>query len=75
MVGPESYDLVLRLRERGISQVLLAGVAAGLCVEGRLGELVGQGLEVVVVGDATAGPRFGEGDGCLFPASSASASL
>ena len=65
IVGPESNDLVLQLRKRGISQVLLAGMAANLCVEGHLRELVEQGFEVVLVKDATAGPRLPEGDGYL----------
>ncbi|MCX4409525.1 MULTISPECIES: cysteine hydrolase [unclassified Streptomyces] len=65
IVGPESNDLVLQLRKRGVSQVLLAGMAANLCVEGHLRELVEQGFEVVVVRDATAGPRLPEGDGYL----------
>jgi nicotinamidase-related amidase len=66
IVGPESNDLVLQLRKHGVSQVLLAGMAANLCVEGHLRELVEQGFEVAVVRDATAGPRLPEGDGCLF---------
>ncbi|STC89669.1 Peroxyureidoacrylate/ureidoacrylate amidohydrolase RutB [Edwardsiella hoshinae] len=61
--GPESNDLVLQLRKRGISQILLAGMAANLCIESHLRELVEQGFEVVVVKDATAGPRAPEGDG------------
>ncbi|MFC5220327.1 cysteine hydrolase family protein [Streptomyces coerulescens] len=65
IVGPESNDLALQLRKRGISQVLLAGMAANLCVESHLRELVEQGFEVVVVRDATAGPRLPEGDGYL----------
>jgi nicotinamidase-related amidase len=65
IVGPESNDLALQLRKRGISQVLLAGMAANLCVEGHLREFVEQGFEVVVVRDATAGPRLPEGDGYL----------
>lgn len=63
IVGPESNDLVLQLRKRGVSQVILAGMAANLCVEGHLRELIEQGFEVVVVKDATAGPRLPEGDG------------
>lgn len=63
IVGPESNDLVLQLRKRGVSQVVLAGMAANLCVEGHLRELIEQGFEVVVVKDATAGPRLPEGDG------------
>jgi len=65
IVGPESNDLVLQLRKRGISQVILAGMAANLCVEGHLRELIEQGFEVAVVKDATAGPRLPEGDGYL----------
>ncbi|WP_232004978.1 cysteine hydrolase family protein [Mycobacterium sp. ACS1612] len=65
IVGPESNDLVLQLRKRNISQVILAGMAANLCVEGHMRELVEQGFEVAVVKDATAGPRLPEGDGYL----------
>jgi len=65
IVGPESNDLVLQLRKRGVSQVLLAGMAANLCLEGHMRELVEQGFEVVVIKDATAGPRLPEGDGYL----------
>ncbi|MGB8407554.1 MAG: cysteine hydrolase [Mycobacterium sp.] len=65
IVGPESNDLVLQLRKRSVTQVVLAGMAANLCVEGHLRELVEQGFEVVVVKDATAGPRLPEGDGYL----------
>ncbi|GAA4532525.1 cysteine hydrolase [Mycobacterium paraffinicum] len=65
IVGPESNDLVLQLRKRGVNQVVLAGMAANLCVEGHLRELIEQGFEVVVVKDATAGPRLPEGDGYL----------
>ncbi len=65
IVGPESNDLVLQLRKRGVTQVILAGMAANLCVEGHLRELIEQGFEVAVVKDATAGPRLPEGDGYL----------
>jgi nicotinamidase-related amidase len=65
IVGPESNDLVLQLRKRRVHQVILAGMAANLCVEGHLRELVEQGFEVAVVKDATAGPRLPEGDGYL----------
>jgi nicotinamidase-related amidase len=63
--GPETNDLILQLRKRGVSQVILAGMAANLCIEGHLRELVEQGFEVVVVKDATAAPRAPEGDGYL----------
>jgi nicotinamidase-related amidase len=65
IVGPESNDLVLQLRKRGVNQVILAGMAANLCVEGHLCELIEQGFEVAVVKDATAGARLPEGDGYL----------
>ncbi|HEY2500125.1 MAG TPA: cysteine hydrolase [Mycobacterium sp.] len=65
IVGPESNDLLLQLRKRGVNQVILAGMAANLCVEGHLRELIEQGFQVAVVKDATAGPRLPEGDGYL----------
>jgi len=40
-------------------------MAANLCLEGHMRELVEQGFEVVVIKDATAGPRLPEGDGYL----------
>jgi nicotinamidase-related amidase len=62
--GPESNDLVIQLRKRGITKVILAGMLANICVESHLRELLEQGFEVMVVKDATAGPRHPEwGDG------------
>ena len=62
--GPESNDLVLQLRKRGKTNVLLGGMSAKLCVEAHLRELLEQGFEVTVVKDATAGARHPElGDG------------
>ena len=61
--GPESNDLALQLRKQGISQIVLAGMAANLCVESHLRNLVEEGLEVAVVGDATASARVAAGDG------------
>lgn len=52
--GPESNDLALQLRKRGIDKVILAGMSANLCVESHLRELLEQGFEVAVVSDATA---------------------
>jgi nicotinamidase-related amidase len=63
--GPESNDLALQLRKKGVSQIILAGMAANLCIESHLRELIEQGFEVAVVRDATAGPRLPEGDGYL----------
>jgi nicotinamidase-related amidase len=60
--GPESNDLVLQLRKRGIDKVILAGMSANLCVEAHLRELTEQGFEVAVVGDATAGAQLPGGD-------------
>ena len=62
--GPESNDLVLQLRKRGISKVLLCGMSANLCLESHLRELLEQGFEVSVVKDATAAGKHPElGDG------------
>ncbi|WP_420997712.1 cysteine hydrolase family protein [Cupriavidus sp. 30B13] len=63
--GPETNDLVLQLRKKGVSQIVLAGMAANLCIESHLRELLEQGFEVAVVRDATAGPRLPDGDGYL----------
>jgi nicotinamidase-related amidase len=52
--GPESNDLALQLRKRGIDKVILAGMSANLCVESHLRELLEAGFEVAVVKDATA---------------------
>jgi nicotinamidase-related amidase len=62
--GPQSNDLVLQLRKRNLSTVVLAGMIANLCVESHLRELLEQGFEVIVASDATAGPLHPEmGDG------------
>ncbi|MBV9488299.1 MAG: cysteine hydrolase [Verrucomicrobia bacterium] len=58
--GPETNDLVLQLRKRRISTVLLAGMLANMCVESHLRELLEQGFEVAVVKDATAAPKHPE---------------
>ncbi len=63
--GPETNDLVLQLRKRGVSQVVLAGMSANLCVESHMRELLEQGFEVAVVKDATAAAILPEGDGYL----------
>ncbi|MBG6181277.1 cysteine hydrolase [Arthrobacter sp. CAN_A1] len=62
--GPEQNDLVLQLRKRGISKVILAGMSANLCIESHLRELLEQGFDVAVVSDATAAAQHPElGDG------------
>src|SRR4030095_6213187 len=50
--GPQTNDLVLQLRKRGISKVILGGMLANMCVESHLRDLLEQGFEVVVVKDA-----------------------
>ena len=47
--GPETNDLVLQLRKRGIDKVILAGMSANLCTESHMRELMEQGFEVAVV--------------------------
>ena len=62
--GPETNDLVLQLRKRGIDKVILAGMSANLCVEAHMRELLEQGFDVTVVKDATAAaitPELGDG--------------
>ena len=61
--GPQSNDLVLQLRKRWVEQVILAGMSANLCVESHLRDLLEQGFEVAVVGDATAAAQFPGFDG------------
>jgi nicotinamidase-related amidase len=61
--GPDTNDLVLQLRKRGIDKVILAGMSANLCTESHMRELLEQGFEVTVVKDATAGARTPAGDG------------
>ncbi len=58
--GPETNDLVLQLRKRRISKIILGGMLANMCVESHLRELIEQGFEVAVVKDATAGPKHPE---------------
>ena len=52
--GPDSNDLILQLRKRGVDKVVLAGMSANLCVESHLRALLEAGFEVAVVTDATA---------------------
>ena len=61
--GPETNDLVLQLRKRGIDKVILGGMSSNLCTESHMRELIEQGFEVAVVSDATAGAQVEEGDG------------
>ncbi len=62
--GPETNDLVLQLRKRGIDKVILGGMSANLCTESHMRELMEQGFDVAVVKDATAAaitPELGDG--------------
>ncbi|MGK0413511.1 MAG: nicotinamidase-related amidase [Polaribacter sp.] len=52
--GPEQNDLSLQLRKQKIDKVILAGMSGNLCVESHMRELLEDGFEVAVVGDATA---------------------
>ena len=61
--GPETNDLVLQLRKRGIDKVILGGMSANLCTESHMRELMEQGFEVAVVSDATAAAIVVEGNG------------
>jgi nicotinamidase-related amidase len=62
--GPQTNDLVLQLRKRRVSTVILCGMLANMCVESHLRDLLEQGFQVAVVRDATAGPRHPtRGDG------------
>ena len=64
MFGSQSNDLVLQLRKRGISKVILGGMLGNLCVESHLRDLLEAGFEVAVVNDAVAAPKHPDlGDG------------
>ena len=54
LYGPEVNDLVLQLRRRNITRVILAGMSANLCIESHMRYLLEQGFKVAVVKDATA---------------------
>jgi biuret amidohydrolase len=49
-------DLALQFRQRDIQTIILAGMAANLCLESHLRDAIENGFDVLVVGDATAGP-------------------
>jgi nicotinamidase-related amidase len=53
--------LTLQLRKQLVDQVVLKGMLANLCVELHMRELLEQGFEVAVVGDAVAGTKLAEG--------------
>jgi len=55
--GPETNDLVLQPRKRGIDKIILGGMLANMCAESHLREFLQQGCQVAMVKHATAGPR------------------
>lgn len=62
--GPESNDLSLQMRKRGVDKVVLGGMSANLCTEAHMRQLLEDGFEVAVVKDATAAAQHPElGDG------------
>jgi nicotinamidase-related amidase len=61
--GPETNDLALQLRKRGIDKVILAGMSANLCTESHMRALIEAGFKVAVVKDATAAAQTPEMDG------------
>ncbi|PAJ76297.1 isochorismatase [Pseudoalteromonas sp. NBT06-2] len=63
LYGPESNDMALQLRKRGIDKIILAGMSANLCTESHLREFMEQGFEVQVVSDATAAAQLPGLDG------------
>lgn len=56
--GPQTNDLVLQLRKAGVTQVVLAGMSANLCVESHMRDLLEEGFHVVIAADATAAAQF-----------------
>lgn len=65
LYGPQANDLVLQLGKQRVNQVVLAGMAANLCVESHLRHLLENGFEVAVVRDAIAAAKLPEGDGYM----------
>lgn len=61
--GPESNDLALQLRKQGIDKVILGGMSGNLCVQAHMHELLENGFEVAVVGDATGSAKLPGLDG------------
>jgi len=61
--GPESNDLVLQMRKQGVDKVILGGMSGNLCVQAHMHDLLEQGFEVAVVGDATASAKLPGLDG------------
>ncbi|STQ85868.1 cysteine hydrolase [Helicobacter muridarum] len=58
-------DLIAQIRTKGVRQIILCGMDANTHVDSHLRTLLGEGFEVGVVRDATAGAKLPEGDGYL----------
>ncbi len=54
--GPDSNDLVLQLRKQGIQNVIIGGLAANLCTDSHMRELIESGFNVIMVKDAVGAP-------------------
>jgi nicotinamidase-related amidase len=65
LYSPQANDVVLQLRKQRVDQIILAGMAANLCVESHLRHFLELGFEVAVVRDAVAAAKLPEGDGYL----------
>jgi nicotinamidase-related amidase len=65
LYGPQANDAVLQLGKQRVDQIILAGMAANLCVESHLRHFLEHGFEVAVVRDAVAAAKVPEGDGYL----------
>ena len=56
--GPQTNDLVLQMRKRGIDKVIIMGMAGNMCSESHLRDLQEEGFNAAVVFDATASARI-----------------
>ncbi|RDU70317.1 cysteine hydrolase [Helicobacter aurati] len=63
--GLAGSDLIMQMRTKGIKQAILCGMDANTHVDSHLRTLLGEGFEVAVARDATAGAKLPEGDGYL----------
>lgn len=66
--GPESNDLALQLRNRGVHTVILGGFVANLCVDSHMRELTERGRSVACVSDAVGAPGEAAYDAALLNA-------
>ena len=54
--GPDTNDLLLQLRKQGIQTVIIGGMAANLCTDSHMRELIEHGFDVIMVKDAVGAP-------------------